>query len=165
MHALRVAQWTEGRVWDFTLRLGYGYRRDTADFLPTDRILAHSNPPSMTRTPIGGNETTISQAHAIAIGLDKRADLSPHWQFTAGADVSPLVLARLTTLLPVKYPGQEIRFQAKVAGLDARAEFAWQRHRWPVVLSASYARTWSYQAASQFARDSAQVGVRVGIQP
>jgi hypothetical protein len=59
MHALRAAQWSEGRVWGLGLRAGYTYRRDTTTFHSTERIETHTNPPSETRTPIQTHETTI----------------------------------------------------------------------------------------------------------
>ena len=91
--------------------------------------------------------------------------MSPRWRLTAGADVSPLVVARLTTILPEKYPGQDIVFQARVAAVNARVQVASTRDRWPLSLTGSYGRTWSYRSASRLDRTTLQIGVRVGIQP
>jgi hypothetical protein len=165
MHALRFAQWSEGRLWGVPVRAGYVYRRDVAEFQPADRIVTHSNPPSTSRTPITTHETTISQVHESLIGVWREAVVARRWLVVGGVDVSPFIAAQLTTILPEKYPGQDIRFQAKAAGVAARLQVTWQRGRWPVVLTANYGRTWSYRASSQYSRDALQVGVRFGFQP
>ena len=162
-HALRFAQWTEGRLWSLSLRLGYLYRRDATEFHSTERIVTHSNPLSETRTPIQTHETTISQVHEAAIGLSKQRLLTPGWRITAGADVSPLTIARLTTILPEKYPGQHILFVAKGAALAGRVQLDRARSRWPLAITIGYGRTWSYRASSQFRRDALQIGIRVGF--
>ena len=77
--------------------------------------------------------------------------------------MTPFARARLTTIFPEKYPGQEIVFQATTAALAARLRVTWQRGRWPVVFTADYGRTWSYRASAQFSRDALQVGVRLGF--
>ena len=162
-HALRAAQWSDGRVWGVGLRLGYVYRRDATIFHSTERIETHTNPPSETRTPIQTHENTTSQAHEIAIGLRHDAPVSARWRLRTAVDVSPVIVARLTTILPEKYPGQHIVFQAKSAGAIARAELAWIRDPLPLLFTAALGRTWSYRDDSQFVRRSLEVGVRVGI--
>jgi hypothetical protein len=164
-HALRIAHWTEERVRNLVVRLGYAYRRDMTDFGPADRVVTHSNPPSLSRTPITTHENTVSQTHEVSLGLSKHAALSPAWRLSGGADVSPIMLARLTTILPEKYPGQDIVFQATVGAANARIELARQKGRWPLLVTAGYGRSWSYQSANQFSRNTLQVGVRLGIQP
>ncbi len=165
LHGWRFAQWSEGRLWDLSIRAGYVYRHDVAEFHHTERMVSHTNPPSTTRTPINAHETTFSRVHEIPIGVTGRKRLTSRLVIVAGADVSPLVLARLTTILPEKYPGQEILFQAKVGSLTTRAHLVWQRGRWPIVFTSVYGRTWSYRSAGQFDRDTLQVGVRVAVQP
>jgi hypothetical protein len=165
MRALRAAQWSEGRLWGLRLRLGYAYRRDTTAFRSTERIERHTNPLSETQTPIQTHETTISQTHEFAIGMAHDAALSRQWRLTMIVDGSPLIVARLTTILPEKYPGQDIVFLAKVAGVNARGQFAWPRGRRPLLFTATYGRTWSYDSASQFRRSSLQAGIRLGLQP
>jgi hypothetical protein len=165
MRGLRLAQWTEGRLWPFDLRLGYVYRRDSTRFLPTDRIVTHSNPASISRTPIGGNETTVSETHEFAIGLSRPAALSSRWRLTGGADVFPVLLARLTTRLPKKYPGQDIVFLAKGWGVNAHVELLRTPHHWPVALTLTYGHAWSYMRANQFTRDALEIAARVGVTP
>jgi hypothetical protein len=163
LHSLRFAHWSEAVLWGLPWRVGYVYRRDESEFHSTERLQTHSRPPSESRTPIHTHETTISQVHEIPIGVAKELALAPRWALTGGADLSPVTVARLTTILPEKYPGQEIVFTAKVAALAARMELVWRRNRWPVTLSVSYGRTWSYQSSSQFDRDILQVGLRLGL--
>ena len=164
LHGWRFAQWSEGRLADLSIRVGYVYRHDVTEFHHTERLVTHTNPPSTTRTPINTHETTFSRVHEIPIGVTGRKQLTIRWAIVAGADVSPLVLARLTTILPEKYPGQEILFQAKVGSLTTRAQLVWQRGRWPIVFTSTYGRTWSYRSAGQFDRDTLQIGVRVAVQ-
>jgi hypothetical protein len=164
MHALRFAQWSEGRLWGVPVRAGYVYRRDVADFHPADRLVTHSKPPSTSRTPINTHETTISQVHEGLIGVWREAAVA-RWLIIGGVDVSPLTTAQLTTILPEKYPGQDIRFRAKVAALAGRLQIIWQRGKWPIAVTANYGRTWSYRSSSQYSRDALQAGVRVGFQP
>ena len=163
MHSLQVAQWSEatwrGMVW----RLGYIYRRDVTEFHSTERIITRSLPASETRTPINTHETTISEVQEIPIGVSRQVEMAPRWRLTGFADVSPLANGKLTTILPEKYPGQEIVFHAKVAAIVARVELDWQRPRWPLTLSMSYGRTWSYDASNTLSRDSWQGGVRLGL--
>ncbi len=163
MHAVRFAQWSEGRLWGARLRIGYLYRRDMTEYHSNERIVTHSQPRSETRTPINTHETTISNVHEVAVGLAKEGPVAGRWRLLAGADISPVMLARLTTILPEKYPGQRILFQAKGAALAARVQLVQQRSRWPIALTAHYGRTWSYRASSQFDRDALQVGVRLGL--
>jgi hypothetical protein len=163
MRALRLAQWADGRLWGLDVRLGYAFRRDTTRFLPTDRIVTHSNPPSVSRTPIGGNETTISHTHEFAIGVSRQAALSLRWGLAGGADLAPLLIARLTTRLPEKYPGQDILFQAKVSGARGWIEVARMQRKWPIVFTASYGRAWSYTRANRYTRNGLELGARVGI--
>ena len=106
-------------------------------------------------------ETTISQVHEFAIGVTKQASLGSAWALVAGADVSPVTLARLTTILPTKYPGQEILFQALALGLTGRVQLVWRQWRWPLMVTLKHGRTWSYRSSRQFKRDTLQFGVQL----
>ena len=164
MHALRVAQWLQAGVWAIPVRVGFAYRRDEAEFQsPDERLVAHSNPPSQSRTPISTHETTISGVREMSIGSWRQVAIGPRWRITAGADVAPLILANLTTILPEKYPGEEIVSQALAAGLTTRLELAWQQERWLVAIALSYGRMWSYASDSQFSRDALQFSIRLGM--
>ena len=162
MRSLRFSLWSNTELWRLAFRAGYTYRRDRARFHPmTERLIRHSNPPSESRTLIDLQETTISQVHEFGFGVTKRAPLGSAWTMVAGADVSPLTLARLTTILPVKYPGREIVFQAPVLALTGRVELVWRRWRWPVVFMLNHGRTWSYDSSNQFKRDTLQFAIQL----
>lgn len=165
MHSLRFAHWSEATLWGLPWRVGYVYRRDVAEFHATERIVTNTMPPSESRTPIHSHETTISEVHEIPVGVAKQVPIAPRWVLTGGADVAPVTIAKLTTILPEKYPGQEIVFSAKVAALDTRIDLDWQRASWPVSFSLRYGHTWSYQSSNQFDRDLLQFAVRIGLTP
>lgn len=164
MRSWRFTHWSEARLLGLPWRMGYTYRRDRSQFLPTDRILTHSNPPSVLRSPTFGHETTYSQVHEFPIAVSKTAALPRTWSMTLGADASPLVWARLTTVLPDKYPGQGIVFDAKVIGAGGRIQLVRQTGRWPIALTLQYGRTWSHTSARQFKRDSLQASVGIGFE-
>lgn len=163
MRSWQVAHWSEARLWGQLWRLGYVFRRDVTEFRSTERLLTHSNPASASRTPINTHETTISSVQEIPFGVSRQIAVARGWVLTAGTDVAPVATARLTTILPEKYPGQEIVFEATVATLAARAQVDWVRQRWPLTLVVEYGRTWSYRSSNQFGRDSLKAGVRFGL--
>ena len=103
--------------------------------------------------------------HEVPIGVTKQIAVRARWLLSGGADISPITVAKLVTILPEKYPGQEIVFQARVAALTTRLQLAWRRERWPLIFTLNYGRTWSYQSSNQFSRDVLQGGVRLGFQP
>ena len=162
MRSLRFVLWSYADIWKFQFRAGYTFRRDRAHFHPmTERLVRHSSPPSESRTMIDLQETTISQVHELWFGVMKRAPLGSAWTLVAGADASPVTLARLTTILPLKYPGRELLFQAKVLALTGRVELVWRQWRWPVVFMLNHGRTWSYRSSGQFSRNTLQFAVQL----
>jgi len=162
LRSLRAAQWSEGRLFGWPWRIGYVYRRDRAQFLPTDRIVTHSNPPSEVHSPTFGHETTISNVHEIAIQVSRPHNLSAGWQLVPRAEVSPLIFARLTTKLPDKYPGQNIIFAAKSIGVGGEVEFV-RRQGWPIEIVVGYGQTWGYRTAAQYRRDSFTAAVKISV--
>jgi hypothetical protein len=161
LRSLRFAQWSEGRLFGLPWRVGYLYRRDRSQYLPTDRIITHSNPQSEARSPTFGHETTISQVHEIPIQVSQAWNLSA-WRLVPKAEVSPLIFARLTTRLPDKYPGQSIIFDARSVGVGGEIQLM-RRRGWPIEFTLHYGQTWGYRAARQFRRDSFAAAVRVGL--
>jgi hypothetical protein len=161
LRSLRFAQWSEGRLFGLPWRVGYVYRRDRSQFLPTDRIVTHSNPQSEARSQTYGHETTISNVHEIPIEVSRAWNVSA-WRFIPRAEVSPLILGRLTTQLPDKYPGQNIIFDAKSVGVGGGIQVV-RRRGWPIELTLHYGQTWGYHAARQFRGDSLAAAVRVGL--
>ena len=162
LRSLRFAQWSEGRVFGLPWRVGYAYRRDRSQFLPTDRIVTHSNPQSEDRSPTFGHETTISPVHEIPVEVSRPLNLSSAWRLVPRAEVSPLIFARLTTRLPDKYPGQDIIFDAKSFGVGGELQLG-RRKGWPIEFTMRYGQTWGYRTARQFRRDVLAAALRVGI--
>lgn len=160
MRSFRFAQWSEARLARLTWRLGYIYRRDRSQFLPTDRIVIHSSPPSETRSPTFGRERTISEVHQIPIDVSGSRAWSPRWTFITAAQLSPLVWSTLTTHLPDKYPGQPIVFAAKALEWGGRLQLV-RDGRWPIIIGLSYAKTVSYRATSEIHRSGLQLSVRI----
>ena len=160
LRSLRFTQWSEGRLFGLPWRVGYSFRRDHSQFLPTDRIVTHTNPPSEVRSPTFGRETTISQAHEIAIEVSRPGTLAQVWRLVPIAEFSPLIFGRLITTLPDKYPGRDIIFDAKSIGVGAGLQFV-RRQRVPVVVSLRYRQAWGYQRARQYRRDSLTIGASI----
>jgi hypothetical protein len=161
LRSWRFTQWSEGRLLGLPWRVGYAYRRDRSQFLPTDRIVTHSNPPSEVRSPTFGHETTISQVNEIPIEVSRPWNVSPTWQLIPRAEMSPLIFARLTTELPDKYPGQDIIFDAKSVGVGGELQVV-RRGGWPIEFSLHYGHTWGYSTARQFRRDVLAAAVTLG---
>jgi hypothetical protein len=162
LRSLRFTHWSEGRLGGLPWRVGYAFRRDRSQFLPTDRIVTHSNPPSEVRSPTFGHETTISQVHEIPIEVSRPHTVFSTWRIVPRAAVSPLILARLITKLPDKYPGRDIVFDAKAIGVAGGIEIA-RQCGWPIALSLHYGQTWGYRAARQYRRNVLAAAVRIGF--
>jgi hypothetical protein len=162
LRSLRFAQWSEGRLFGLPWRVGYAFRRDRSQFLPTDRIVTHSNPASAARSATFGHETTISQVHEIPIEVSRAWNVSSAWRFVPNAELSPLIFARLITKLPDKYPGQDIIFDAKAIGAGAGIKFE-RRQGLPIVLAVQIGQSWGYRSARQFRRDYLATWIRVGF--
>jgi len=161
LRSWRFAQWSEGRLFGLPWRVGYAYRRDRSQFLPTDRIVTHSNPASEVRSATFGHETTISQVHEIPIEVSRPWNASQTWQVIPRAEISPLIVARLITKLPDKYPGQDIVFDARSIGVGGELQVV-RRGAWPIEFSLHYGQTWGYATARQFRRDILAGSVTIG---
>ena len=162
LRSLRFGHWSEGRLFGLPTRVGYTFRRDRSQFLPTDRIVTHTNPPSEVRSATFGHETTISQAHEIAIEVSRPRALPRAWQLVPIAEVSPLIFARLITKLPDKYPGQDIIFDAKSIGVGAGLQLVRQQP-FPLRISLQYRQAWGYRQARQYRRDNLTIGASIGF--
>lgn len=151
-----------GTALGFTGRIGYVYRRDRSEFRPSDSITRHSNPPSESRFFNTDRETTISAVQEAQFGVMRTVSSAGRWHLVTGVDVSPLTLARLTTILPDKYPGQDIVFIAKGLSLAPSLRFTITRGVVAMGVSANYVHTWPYGSANQFTRDWFDIGAFVG---
>ena len=126
LRSLRFAQWSDGRIWGLPWRMGYRYRRDHSQFLPHRSHRDALEPAVRNAQPHIRSQTTISQTHEISIDGSKPWTVSSRWRLIVGAGVSPLIWARLTTILPDKYPGTTDRLRRQVAwrGGSGRADLA-----------------------------------------
>jgi hypothetical protein len=149
-----------GRVAGIDWSIGYQFRHDRSNFGPGLKTISHTQPASLESSIIYTRETTISAVYGLVIGMDRRWNAGS-WSGAVGIEASPASRARLTTLLPDKYPGQSIVFSALVASLDPRFTIGYGRH-WPVSVTAGYFRTLRYTGSSQLIREAASVGVSFG---
>lgn len=140
---------------------GYQYRRDRSAFHAKQiKTVTHSRPPSSESFPIDGAETTISDVHAVHFGISREWAANA-WRLRARLDAAPTTYARLTTILPIKYPGREIVFSAPVLTLNPSLEIA-RGARWPLAVTVSVTQTVSYTEARRFQRRAVAAAIRVG---
>lgn len=166
MWSARMAGWFERtRSGGFIERVGYSYRRDRSHFhTPIRKIVTTSNPPSVQESLTSARETTISQVHQVWVGLAKHSALSPRWRLSGDISAAPATLARLTTILPDKYPGQDIVFWASGFEVAGRLTLA-RVGRWPLAASVDLGRTFTYKSSARFIRHSLGVSIGVGFAP
>lgn len=159
----RVGQHMDlGAIHGFTGRVGYVYRRDRSAFRPSDSITRHSTPPSESRFFNTDREITISAVQEAQFGLARTLAGASRWRLAAGIDVSPLTLARLTTSLPDKYPGQDIVFIAKGLSVVPSLRLTVTRGAVAMGVAANYVHTWPYGSNNRFTRDWFDAGAFVG---
>jgi hypothetical protein len=133
-----------------TFGVALAYRRSSMDYLPSDRIITHTQPPSETREPVAGRETTWS--HVLQSGFTASAPLRRDdlWSVSAGVEAYPITRARLNVSLPDKFPGELIR--ADTFGFGVSARLAIER-RWNRASAGAGIRTggvWSYSDSSKY---------------
>jgi len=149
---------TRGWLWALTM----GYRHDRADFLPDDRIVTHTTPPSVVRTFITDRETAISQAMTFGVEATRERALNDRWHVTIGAGVQPLVRGRLLVQLPDKYPGVDLIFTALSAGATARVSVERRAHGWRAGVAVSGEGAWAYRPSSAYALRGVSIAVFAG---
>lgn len=146
----------------FDWSMGYQYRRDRSEFHPGLKTTSHTRPSSLESFIIYTRETTISENFALDLGLSRQWTTSNGWRVRLGVSGSPATNARLTTLLPDKYPGQTIVFTA-IVGAVSPSFSATYGNKWPLTFSAGYTRTFSYLKSRQFERKAARLGFEIGF--
>ena len=162
MRSLRILQELTAPAGRWQWHSGYQYRRDRSEFHARQiKTVTHTEPPSSTSFPIDGAETTISEVHEVRIGISSDWDAGNGWRLEARIDTSPATYARLTTYLPIKYPGRAIVFSAPVLTINPSVTIA-RGAEWPVRLSLSGLRTFSYVQSRQFHRQMWAIAVDVG---
>ena len=145
------------------IRLGVvlEYRRTRADFLPADRVVAHTQPPSVTREFTTDQETTISQVFGSGLTADASVPLGGSWRMRAGADYLPTVRGWLDTRLPQKDPGVDIVAEALNFGARGRLEFARHWARLEAGVGVEAGGVWRYRKAAHYGERVAAIGVFV----
>jgi hypothetical protein len=145
----------------FTWYAGYQYRRDRQEFHARQiKTVTHTQPASSESFPIDGAERTLSETHEVFAGLS-HTWYSSHWRIRARVNASPVMQARLTTILPFKYPGREIVFAAPVLAINPMLTLD-RGDRWPVSVVIAATRTLSYTDARRFHRHAVTASVSVG---
>ncbi|HEY3384662.1 MAG TPA: hypothetical protein VGK32_23115 [Vicinamibacterales bacterium] len=150
------------RVGGFDTSVGYSYRRDRSVFPDSTTTITQTKPPSFVSFWDTGRERTISEVHQIRLAAHRQVPLSARWTLRVGLDVSPIDLARLTTLLPDKYPDRPIIFTAKGTMIEPRVDLNGRLGRWSINVAADYTHHWSYKQDSQFGWNGAGLSVSVG---
>lgn len=164
LQSVRFAHRVElGRAAWLRARLGYAFRRDRARFRPSDTVTRRTNPPSETRFFNDDRETTISSVHDILFGAAAVLPTGSSARLGLAVDVAPVTLARLTTRLPDKYPGQDITGVARGLSLMPSLVYEATLGGFRLELRADYARTWPYSRANRFGRDWA--GLSISLWP
>ena len=134
--------------------------RRRSEFHPGLKSTTHTQPRSYEEFWIYTRETTISRNYGAEVRLG-RTWAGPQWRMTLETGVAPLMNGRLTTLLPDKYPGRTIVFNAAYLAIEPRLTVTLGR-RWPAMLTLGYNRTQSYLESRQFVRNAATAGIGVG---
>jgi hypothetical protein len=166
LRSLRFSQRLESRpVRGWVARVGYIYQRDRSIFHPSLSTTTQTAPPSVSSFWNTDRESTISEVHEVAVGAARSFVLSPRWTVDAVADLAPIRLAKLTTILPDKYPGQDIVFLSKGFSFTPGLVAGWRRARLAVDVAIAYSTTWNYRSSDQFHRTTAAAGIRVRFMP
>jgi hypothetical protein len=142
-------------------RAGYSYRRDHAYFRPSYTTIVQTKPPSAAAVWNTDRETTISEVHEVRIGAERAFAPGPGWRVQITADAAPTTLARLTTLLPDKYPDPVV-FLAKGLSVNAALHVTRRIGRWHVGAAVTYAQAWSYRESDAYRRKAVSVAATFG---
>jgi hypothetical protein len=151
LRMLSIQQWFEMTTWRaWRLGITAAYRRADMDFLPSDRIVTHSQPPSETREPVGGDETTWSHVIASGVTASSGFAVTDRWRLLVDLEAMPLTRARLNISLPLKYPGEIIR--QDTFGFGARGRLAAERRsgRWSAGGAVTLGGAWGYQSSARY---------------
>jgi hypothetical protein len=148
---------------DVEIAVLFGWQRDRADFLPADRVVTHTQPPSESREWITTRETTVSQTFEVGAEGVVRAGLGTRWQIEAAARLYPAVRARLLVLLPDKYPGRDIVFTAAAWSGSGRVSVTRPLAFGEAGAWVSIEQGGSYRRSAEFDRNAAAAGVLIAF--
>lgn len=147
--------------WSLALRIAW--RRDRADYLPADRVVTHTQPPSETREWITDGERTVSRTFESGAAVAWQPAIDGRWSLDFSAYVSPTIHARLLTQLPQKYPGRDIVFDALAWSVGGNVSLS--RPVGPFTAGAwmSVEKAGSYRRSARFNRTAVAGGISVGL--
>jgi hypothetical protein len=152
-----------GRVhgWPIDVRVRYTHRH--ADFLPADRVVTHTQPPSETREFITTREMTTSHEIRAGMGFAAANEVGGGWRLEGDGVVWPLVRGRLVTELPDKYPGVDIVFDAPAFGGEARVALVRRIGRASLALQAHAGGILPYRHSASLRQHTIGAGVALGL--
>lgn len=163
LRSLRVSQTVFlGQAAGLSWHLGYQYRRDRNHYLGATKIVTHTRPPSQTAVHIDGHETTISNVHEVRFGASRQWQGARGWRTRVAFEAAPTTNARLTTRLPLKYPGEDVNMTSIAATLRPSVGVAFGGRR-TLSLIAVYTRTISYSRARQYHVNALSLAVGLGL--
>ena len=158
----RAAQYAGLGSWlGLRWRAAYSYRRDRAHFRPGDTTIVQTKPPSSAAVWNTDRETTISEVHEVRIGAERTLEPGSGWRVRATADVAPTTLARLTIILPDKYPDPVV-FIAKGLSVNAALHVTRRIGRWHAGAVVAYAQAWPYGQSSTYHRKAVSAAATFG---
>ena len=137
------------------------YRRDRTEFLPDDRIVTHTQPPSITRTFITDRETTIAQVFGVGM-VAERARVAGAWRSSVTLSVQPVAAARLMVRLPDKYPGVDLHFAALSFGGGASWTIERRSDHWSAGITIGGSAMHGYRSSADYRAHRIGIDVFVG---
>jgi len=160
--SFRFRHWIElARLGRLDVQVGYAWRRDESRYPPGFSTTTQTAPPSSSAVWNEGRETTLSNTHEVRFGLSGAWRIGQRWGLVPRLDVTPVGSARLTTLLPDKYPGQPIVFTATAGTLAPSLAVRGDIGRCTLTIVVDYVHSWSYQAARQFSQSGGGIRAQV----
>ncbi|OFW24543.1 MAG: hypothetical protein A3G21_18490 [Acidobacteria bacterium RIFCSPLOWO2_12_FULL_66_21] len=139
--------------------LGYAHRHDHARFHDGDGITTTAMPASVVHRLVTTREDTTSQLHVVSWIAETSRDVGRRGSFAVRADIAPLARARLTVVLPDKYPGQRLVFDARIAAASFGVRYAWMAGKWSVGAGAKAGRTFGWQRSARMTLRSLSVSL------
>jgi len=163
LRSWRVAQYIGLGSWRGTrLRAGYSYRRDRSIYRPSYSTTTQTKPPSTSSVWNTDRETTVAEVHEVRLGAARALVQAPRWRAEATADVAPITLARLSTVLPDKYKDPVV-FIAKGLSVEAQLHVTVRAGRVDAGASIDYVHTWNYGQKNQFHRSGVGASLHLGV--
>jgi hypothetical protein len=93
--------------------------------------------------------------------VERAFGLDTGWRIRVTGDAAPTTLARLTTILPDKYP-EPIVFIAKGLSVNASLHAARRIGGWHAGIAVAYAQAWSYSSSDAYHRKAVSATAEIG---